>query len=183
MKLGELGLNKRVKFCLKYPFASFSLPFCLPVVDFLTTLLHRLLWLQPDPELATPSTCPYLFEIPALPSIMLEKHSLITLSHNLCELYLYDSSEAACFPNDALSSVWFLVIFGNVTQGSPPASLSWGNIQIVLSVPPMCFHSIWCIFSWTFWEAVKMMPLQCFSWRIKMSHFYKLSTVTKIRKL
>lgn len=143
-----------MKFCLKYPFASFSLPFCLPVVDFLTTLLHRLLWLQPDPELATPSTCPYLFEIPALPSIMLEKHSLITLSHNLCELYLYDSSEAACFPKDALSSVWFLVIFGNVIQGSPPASLSWGNIQIVsVSLPcvsiaygaffPELFEKLW----------------------------------------
>lgn len=69
--------------------------------------------------------------------LCLEKHSLITLSHSLCEVHSHNSWEPLSFTKYALLSDSFLVIFLDVTQGSSPASLSPGNIQSGIGAPPV----------------------------------------------
>lgn len=53
-------------------------------------------------------------------------------------------------------------------------SLSWGNIQIGWGVPPVCFHSILCIFFLNLFRVScgSNAPLVFVSWRTKKRVFY-----------
>lgn len=73
--------------------ASLSAPSCLSVISLLL-LLGLLFWLLLSPDLATPRHLPhtYLKFLLSHSALWLEKHCLITLSHDLCEVYIHDSS-------------------------------------------------------------------------------------------